>query len=540
MGDSLVRLNQPANMDGVVHMTNIAIFHNALSNGDFPVRWTGQFANYGLPMGSFAQQFTSYLGALLTFITHNVIISYSIVLWIGTFLSLYFFYLFLRHYYSELAALTGSVLFNFTNYRIINAHIRGALPEYFSTVFVALLLLGLIELIQKSKIRGFFICTFATWGLILTHPMNVVTSLVLIVPFTIWLLWQSYRIGNRKEIAKKIAMVCASVLLGVTAAAYYIIPLLHDIQYFYYGQSSNHYNSNQELTIRSFIETKWYYDDIITNNILSRGHVITVGSIETLLLFVGLGIFITRTALKKKIELDLLSVSLLTALLSILLVTKAAAPVFERVDFLSNIQFPWRILSSLMFVPPIILAYILNKSRTVLLLPCIVCIVLLLRVPQLYGKNYTSFSQEYYYETIDNLHSTNMNTVWTSDTKMYPTKQVEVEILEGDGIISDLNTSNSHREFKTASTTPLKIIVNTFYFPGWKAFIDQNEIPIEFQDINHRGVITMIVPEGSHHISVKFTATKTVAAANALSIIAIVNGIFLFVYRSRLQKLLTE
>jgi len=53
-----------------------------------------------------------------------------------------------------------------------------------------------------------------------------------------------------------------------------------------------------------------------------------------------------------------------------------------------------------------------------------------------------------------------------------------------------------------------RMIDYTFYFPGWKVFVDNKEVPIEFQDPKYRGVITYGVPSGKHTILLKFTNTK--------------------------------
>ncbi len=537
MGDSWLVTQQPANMDGVVHITNIAIFHQALADGDFPVRWTGSFANYGLPMGSFAQQFTSYLGAIITFVTQSVVVSYTIVLWMGTFFSLYFFYLFLKEYYSEIAALSGAVLFNFSSFRILNGHIRGALPEFFSSVFVALLLLGLVQLVSKGKSRGFFICTIATWGLLLTHPMNVVTSLVLVVPFTLWLFWGIGKKEGWQMLIRRLGVLMGALLLGLSLSAYYVLPLLRDIRFFFYGLSANHFNPNQELTFINFLDPNWYYFDVATNNILSRGHIIRVGLLETLLLCVGFVAIAVRTIKNRRITLDLLFVGVVTAALCIFLITGYSTFLYQHISLLSNIQFPWRMLSSLIFIAPIVVAYVVDSWKKPVLLLAVVVIVLAVRSPQLYGKNYTNFDQDYYYTTIDNLHTSNMNTIWTEETKSYPVSTEKVAILDGSGVLSEVEIRNSRRTFVVDAETELFMIDKTFYFPGWEVYVDRNSVPIEFQDINHRGVITYRVPAGHHNVVVQFKNTTTVGYANMISLLSwIALGILVF-FREKLESL---
>lgn len=519
MGDSWLIKQQPANMDGVVHMVNGAVFHAALRNGDFPVRWTDTFANYGLPMGSFAQQFTTYLIALLTFITNDVVVSYTFTLFLGAFLSLFFFYLFLRNYFSNSAALAGAALFNFTNYRIINGHIRGALPEFFSAVFVSLLLLGLYELVGKTRTRGFFITSLAIWGLVMTHPMNVITSFVVIVPYVFWLIWNSYQTGGSKLTQKKIICLAGSIILALMLSAYYVLPLTREIRYFYYGLSSNHLNPNQFLSLKDFYQERWQYYDVATDNILSRAHSITFGVLESLLLMAGFIELVVRTIRKRKLIVDLFFVSLITAVLCIFLLSKYSLVLYEHFDLLSNIQFPWRMLSSLLFVPPILLAYFVDKLKLTSLLLIIVVSILLLRGSQLYGKNYTNFTSKYYYKTIDNLHTANMNTIWTAETTSYPVSTDKVSIIDGSGSISALNTRNSSRTFAVNAETPLRMLDRTFYFPGWKVLVDGSAVPIEFQDVEYRGVITYKVPSGVHQVKLIFTTTMTVLLANTTSLI---------------------
>ena len=65
--------------------------------------------------------------------------------------------------------------------------------------------------------------------------------------------------------------------------------------------------------------------------------------------------------------------------------------------------------------------------------------------------------------------------------------------------------------YKVTATSEIRMVDYTFYFPGWKVLVDAKEVPIEFQDMNYRGVITYNVPSGNHEVVVKFTDTKAVS-----------------------------
>lgn len=183
--DLFVNRGQPATFDGRTHLTNMAMFYQSIKQGDFPVAWTDGFANYGMPLGLLAQQTTSYLGALFNFIVNDIVLSFNLVVLLGSFLSTFFFYIFLRLYFKPETAFLGAFFFNFAPYRIFNIYIRAALPEFFAAVFIPLILIGSHFLLRQKNLNGFFIIVFSAAFLILTHPFIFVIGGFVFIPFII-------------------------------------------------------------------------------------------------------------------------------------------------------------------------------------------------------------------------------------------------------------------------------------------------------------------------------------------------------------------
>jgi hypothetical protein len=227
----------------------------------------------------------------------------------------------------------------------------------------------------------------------------------------------------------------------------------------------------------------------------------------------------------------------LIAFVYFILITKIGTPIFEFIKPLGNIQHQWRLLSGIQFIPPIIIAIILNKlgKRKQLILGALIVIsIIIFRFPQLYGKNYLHTSESVYFSSKDNLYSQVMNTIWTGPTQSYPVKKVKGEIIEGKGEITKRNEKNSWREYEIDSTTDVRLADYTFYFPGWKVYVDNKETPIEFQDMNYRGVITYRVPQGKHNIVVKFTETKIRLLADFISLFSLTILGLMIIFRKRL------
>jgi len=520
--DLFIRNGRPSAFDAPTHLTNIAQFTKALRDHDFPVRWMDGFANYGMPMGIIVQQMTSYLGAIFNLLTNNVVLSYNMVVLVGVFFSAYFFYRFLRLHFSENASLLGTILFNFAPYRIINVYVRGALPEFFSHVFFPLILIGLFLWIKKQDKRGLLYLFAGTLGTLLTHPFVMVIGMFVWVPYALWLYFDA---KPRPSLSVTfIVPVIVFILLALGISAFYILPLFQEIKYFYYG-SAERFLPGQFLTIKNYIGDQWFY--FFNNDIDVRGHVIHLGLIEGLIIAGGALYWI----LSKKKQ-NFLSWVLASFLLIFFFTTEYANPIYLKIKLLGSIQHNWRMFTSMILIAPLVVAFLQDKLKSMFFFWLILTIIIVTKVPQLYGKNYLIEPQSKYYWTKENLHGNILNTVWTGPTEDYPIKKVKGEIIAGNGQILKRDEHNSWRTYTVEVKDELRMVDNTFYFPGWKVYVDGKPTGIEWQDMNYRGVITYKVPSGSHEVKVVFENTKIRLLGNVIS----VGSLFLFVLTLLLGK----
>lgn len=188
-------------------------------------------------------------------------------------------------------------------------------------------------------------------------------------------------------------------------------------------------------------------------------------------------------------------------------------------------------MSLFIFIPPIILALLVERTRLKWLVIVLIIIVAAMRFPQLYGKNYTFHSYDFYATNLENLHSVNMNTLWTGKTEEYPERKTQAGIVDGEGILEEKVIKNSYRNYIVNAETDVRLVDYTFYFPGWKVIVDKQEVPIEFQDPQYRGIITYRVPPGEHVVEVVFADTQIRRVAKLSSLSFAIMIIVLFVLR---------
>ncbi len=525
---------RPATFDSFSHIATIAQFSTIISKGEIPVVWMNSFANYGLPMGIFAQQVTSYLGGLITIITNNPTLTYNLLVLVGAFFTCIFFYLFLRLNFTAAASFLGAFLLNFTQYRIFDIYTRGALPEFFASIFLPLILICLHLIIVNKKGNFLLLLTLLIAGLALTHPMMLVAYSFLFIPYLLFLL-----ITNNLNFRQKMKLFFASaffMLLGLILCSYYYFPLTLELKYFYFGRMG-HFNPDSFLSLFNYLDFKTYF--FTNTEILTKGHVIQTGIIETLILIIGLCYsFYEKLFTKLKRNNGLLYFSLTIAILIIFFTSTYSYIFYQKLFFLNNIQFTWRLLSSLVFIPPIVLAFLYNRFSNKIVFILIIFLIALFSFPNLYGKNFTIYPNSAYFFSKENPQGIWMTTVWTGKTEDYPNKNPQGEIIAGEGKIISEELKNSSRTYVIDAQTPIRMVDRTFYFPGWTVLVDGVKTNIEFQNPDYRGVITYQVPPGKHSVYLSFEDTKVRLIGKILSVIAVGIFIVLLLFRKRVKQIL--
>ncbi|NMB56784.1 hypothetical protein GYA19_02495 [Candidatus Beckwithbacteria bacterium] len=525
VSDLFLVKGQPQTFDAPAHITTIAQFGEILKQGEFPIIWVDKFANYGYPLGLFAHQLTAYLGGFINIFVNNPILSYNLLFFLATFLATLFFYLFLRLYFSGKTSLIAVTFFLFSAYRIINTYIRGALPEYFSFSFFILALFSLSLLFKQRKYFFSLVFIFSITASLLLHPMMFIFYGPLIF-FYFCLIWRENKFSK-----KDLLLLITLFLLSFTLAVFYLLPLKLENKYFVRTSTVSSINNDQFLTIANYFSSVWFY---FLGHPGPRGNFIQFGLMETIICLCSLILFfLLKKGHKEKQNLFYFS---FISFVVLLFFTLSPSLFLYKLPFLREIQYPWRVLGVMILPATIFLAFYLEKLKHNLIYLLVLFLILLIRVPQIYTKNVVNFPLTRYYFTAYNLHTNDLTLNWIGDPSEYPSKTQKVEIIEGQGEIKNLKVENSSRIFKVQALTDLRMIDNTFYFPGWTVYIDGIKTNIEYQDPTYRGMITYKVSAGDHDVKVIFENTKIRLFSQLISLAALCLLVPIFIFRKKVMK----
>lgn len=531
VADLLFHQGNNLTYDGRIHTATMAQFWQAISEGELPVRWSNNFANFGLPLPIFAHQIPAYLGAIFIGLGFSAVRAYSLVMLLAVLLGNIFLYWYLRKYFRRELSLLGIIFYSFFAYKILNIYTRGALPEVFASSFVPLILLGIDYLFELRYAIGLGLFVLGLSSLALTHPMLLFIFLCLVSVYVIFKFSQSRQ-------KKALIYILLGVGLALLISACYLLPLMMELRYLYQGTAKNIIDGSNFLGLENFIENGWYY---FYSHPGPRGHFLTFGKIEISALVFGFLVALhnwRKLSKGNSKNLKILSFWLLSSFGAIVLTLPISAKLYTLPGF-RDLQFPWRFINILQISVVLVLLFALkmtpwlNKNKFLLVF---IAIILVLRVPELYGKNYTIIDDSYFNFTKTNLHSQSLNTVWSDNSENYPTKTKQAEIIDGNGELKVTKLKNSSRDYALSSQTKLRVLDNTFYFPGWRVWVDGTETPIEFQDPNFRGLITYEVPAGKHQVVLKYTNTKIRIVGLIMSAVGVVGFLAIEVFLRRTSK----
>lgn len=526
VADLFMHGGRPITFDGHIHMTTMAQFATALKDSEFPVTWSNGFANFGLPLPLFAHQLPAYIGAIFILAGSSTISAYNLTIAIAVILSAFFFYQFLRRHVSLDAALIGTIAFTLFPYRIINIFIRGALPEILASVFLPLLLIAIDLIFQDKDRRGYILFTVATCLLALTHPMMLI---VFGIPTAAYLL---FSIPSKKDLPALLMTVAAGAL-GLLMASYYLLPLILEMKYLFQGvQTGTNFHYDDFLGLKNFVDPRWYY---YFTHPGPRGNFIKLGIPEGLTLITAVATCVMMLKKKQPEKKSLLVFWSGLSVLFIFFLLPISQFLYRIVPGFEQLQYPWRFLNNLQFSIPILAALLIQKfqlfehpfHKKFLFLALVLFIAI--RIPQLYGKNFAYYSDGHFFFTPTNLHTQNLNTIWSENSENYPVKRTQAAIIEGTGTLQADQLKNASRHYTVSAQTDVRLIDYTFYFPGWRVVSDGAEVPIEFQDINYRGLITYKLPAGDHQVSLIYGQTKVRKISLLLSIFSIAATLILIV-----------
>lgn len=494
--------------DGIIHLARLAQAKTALLEGQFPLRWLGNWNfGFGYPNFVFIYSLPYYLGILISFIITDWEVVFKILIFLSLFLSGLSCFYFLKLYFPKIAAFVGSIFYLSAPYRFADIYERGALGECLSFILTPLLFYN-AHIFVKHKIKGYLISTAIIFLYITTHSLTLLIMLPVSIIYAFLLF--------RKDV-KTFSLYILSIISGFVLAAFQWVPMIFDQQYIdlnntYYNIYKEHY-----LTIFQLLR--------IPKEGINIGTGIQLGIAQITVTLITL-LLIAYWYLRKNKTDEFLLFFLLTTLISAFLTTGYSKFFWENIKGLQKILFPWRFLVLTTFTASFLASYVLKtlKKYSLLMVPFLLILAVFPSRHYLKGNNWQDYPNSYY-ENYQDPDQTETYYLPKNVTNLSNLKLEPLSIITGKGKVLLTKKQNNLILARVNLEEESLLQFHTIYYPGWKIFVDntENEIITHYPGLENH--IVAQIKSGKHSIVLKFTETPIRKTADLISLFSL--GIYL-------------
>ncbi|MCI0553446.1 MAG: hypothetical protein L0287_21065 [Anaerolineae bacterium] len=514
--------------DVAFHIYNAQQYLNELQSGVFYPRWLGDwFGGYGAPIGVIYAPLLYLSSSVIALIGLNVISSIKLILWISVFLSGIFMYELARKNMGIPASLLASILYQIAPYRLIDTVGRTALSESLAFTWLPVILLSILN-ISSHKQRMPFSLKLSLYVslLILTHFLIAYLFLLVLMFLCGYLV-----LTKRNLFSKRFALhLILSLGLAMLLTAFYWLPAIAESRYlnttwFVEDSGWGNYENNFLFGAQVYINTGW-------ESLYKENTIISI--VSMIYLFIGLFWFSIPLIWRRQRESDnrALGYWMFSILIAgIIMSSGISKPVWELIPRSEIIAFPWRWLTVSTLGAAFLAGDIFNESLStytssrqlksrvlyilygasfaVISIYTVASLYILIRhrtmlsdeiLSQLLGE--TTLQAEYYPWVYANEYlpvlakDFDYSSHPATESRFRSSHPSEIQVIIWKSVI---------REFLVSSSEKNTISIRTFWFPGWTAFINNQEVGIRIRPDD--GTILIDIPEGISTVRLEFTDT---------------------------------
>jgi hypothetical protein len=501
--------------DALAYPPRLTEFSKVVSDHQFPPMWAPDLSNgHGQPLFEFSPPLV-YLAALPLFkCGFGVADSFQFALAFLFAMGAIAIYLLGRKMsFSPIASLGAAAAWLFAPYQALDLYVRNAFAEAAAVAIAPVALLGLMTALERPTVAGVALGA-ATIALVpLAH--NAVTLFMFPV-FAAIVVTRSAISGRPLKTAAAGVLAIAG---GLGLSACFWLPALLEKDFVKTELLRTDF-FNWRMHIISPIQLLWGhwgfgYSVAGPNDGIS----FALGSIHIVL--AGAGVFIALRATNRTRRLDAM-VFAGAAIAGALMATEWTTPIWARVATLQYLQFPWRTLFLPALFLPLLALFAFERAGP---RACVVLIVLmvLVNLPHTQPKGYEGFDDEYFGPAsiaAKGLESTTRGE-YVPRWVQVPPQNTGVGLISPDSRLwaRALSSTSTRHAYSVVAPATVTVTEPTYYYPGWTVLIDHR--PTAVSPAPTFGMISFVIPPGSHLIEVELRPTRVRRFALMLSILTL-------------------
>ena len=562
----LLKGSLPQTADGIIHLYRLVELDNLFRHGVLFSRWAPDLVyGLGLPLFNFYAPLSYYLAEVFHLLGLSLVAALKAAFCLAILGSGASMYLYVRDVFGETAAIVAAVAYMYAPYQLYDSFFRGILPEVLVLALFPLVMWSFRRLVTLGDRRYIVIGALGLAALLLTHTTSVLILFPLLVAYVVVLLLfrggrkltgGTPRPGARGRVANhRNSGVVYALVLGLALSAFFTLPAILERQWIQIERGlippnlDYHYHF---LSLAEILSPPQPTDTGRMNPAVPR----SLGLVQTILAVA------TIAGLRKKEECQRTHILFFAFVLvaSVFMMLPQSVALWERLPPLAYLQFPFRWLGPASFAVAVlggasvsVLPHSDSLASPRLLVSAVLSLLLVLAaLPMLYpGYQHLLPPNPSLAEMMD--MERRMGGVGTTATGEYlpiwvewvppesllepmyraglPLKRLDTSTWpQGASVLEEEYTPTAGR-LTVQLTKVLRVFFDIHYFPGWRAYIDGEEVTIE--PTQGQGRISFVIPAGEHVIRLQFEELPLRMVADVISAISLLVLLGIVVYSVR-------
>ncbi len=548
----LARPGLPRETDAELHVFRTAELTHVMRQGVLYTRWAPDFYyGYGYPFYNYYGSLTYYAGSAYSLLTGaDAMNAMRFVSALGILGAGVGAYVLARRTFGQAGALLACAVYVLSPYvSFVDPHMRGDIAEAFAFGVFPWMLWAFDRLLIAGRPHHLILAVILLAAQLFTHNLMALVFFAMLLG---WMAWQAVIV--RPEGAHwRPALL--GIALGLGAGAFFWLPVALEANAVQLGNliGPGHFDyRNHFLSLGELFGPSRTLDMRAAN----PAYALNLGTAAWTLGTLGTLRAVYALARRKNVESAVLYGLFFAAgaALLIFLMTPASAFLWDAVPMMAFLQFPWRLLGPASFCLAMSAGMLLSGWQNVAHRRALMLAALIVpaasALPTLYPpawpadfgdsgiRGHLSFELSGYAlgttATGDFLPENVITVPGPQDSLVNsyfadgPVDKVNRATIPPESSVDVIDHGPLGDRFLVQGPEAFVLRLYTFMFPGWRAYVDDVEVPIELG--MPEGFITLWVPAGVHEVAVTFNPTppRLIAwAVTAGSLIVTMGAAFL-------------
>ncbi len=509
--------------DALEYLPRAVIFYEGLEARQLFPRWSPELsAGYGQPFFNFNPPLFYYLSTVFHFLGFSFIASQNLAIFTLLSLAGIGMYLLAGTFFGFQGGLVSALAYLFAPYLMVCLYVRHALADFASFAFLPFAFWSIYLYIKEGQYRHLLIHAVSVSLILLSsNPIGFI-SIPALAFFIIWL----SGIGKSMRVLLR-GLGC--LLLGIALAASFWLPALMERGFVQTPRLLEGYLSytNHFVYIAQFFHSLWGYG--LSQPGPNDGMAFSLGPVH--LFFIGVSLLLIWVNHSKRQKLRSTVIFFLALIfLAGFFASTASRFLWDRIPLLQYLQFPWRTLSLVAVSTAFVCGYPFHFLKTSerryvnLLMVVIITTIFITGFTKAHPETYLEINEiDYSPEAIASYGlavttAREYEPIWVKERPQTRPKE-QLTILSGQARIITIPVSPTSYEFHVTVMESVRLQVNTFYFPGWKLYLNGTQSTIRITD--PEGLIAFSLEPGDYLVQLIFTNTPIRVLGTAISMMAL-------------------